>query len=103
MHHLINEYRPHQARYTLCRLVEKQVEKEKEELLAYENVCNDVKNVIDMYQHIHGSHLHEQLPNEANESKMDEEMQDLCIWAAITSKKHDFRPPTPPFDLLSDL
>lgn len=56
-----------------------------------------------MYQHIHGSHLHEQLPNEANESKMDEEMQDLCIWAAITSKKHDFRPPTPPFDLLSDL
>ncbi|KAG5438512.1 hypothetical protein PCANB_002616 [Pneumocystis canis] len=33
MHHLINEYRPHQARHTLCCLVEKQVENEKKKLL----------------------------------------------------------------------
>ncbi|CCJ31103.1 unnamed protein product [Pneumocystis jirovecii] len=43
MHHLINEYRPHQARHTLCCLVEKQVQEEKEKLLAYQNVCDDVK------------------------------------------------------------
>ncbi|EMR08222.2 hypothetical protein PNEG_03391 [Pneumocystis murina B123] len=52
MHHLINEYRPHQARHTLCRLVEKQVQEEKEQLLACEDVCNDIKDTIHAYKSI---------------------------------------------------
>ncbi|QSL67019.1 hypothetical protein MERGE_001406 [Pneumocystis wakefieldiae] len=67
MHHLINEYRPHQARHTLCCLVEKQVQEENEQLLACQEVCNDIKDVIHMYKSILEFNPDEQLPVEVDQ------------------------------------
>ncbi|KAG4305253.1 hypothetical protein PORY_001423 [Pneumocystis oryctolagi] len=52
IHHLINEYRPHQARHTLCCLIEKQVQDEREKLLACKHACDNVKRILSAHQHI---------------------------------------------------
>lgn len=53
IHHLLNEYRPHQSRESLILLLEKQVETKKDEIKEIERVCNEVeakiKNLVELY------------------------------------------------------
>jgi mediator of RNA polymerase II transcription subunit 7 len=47
MHALINEYRPHQARETLIREMERQVERKKREIEGVKKVKERVAEVLD--------------------------------------------------------
>lgn len=57
MHHLLNEYRPHQvvlhliwliqARETLCMMMEAEIERTKEEIRGIEEACDKVEQVLD--------------------------------------------------------
>ncbi|KAG4301063.1 hypothetical protein PCK1_002762 [Pneumocystis canis] len=87
MHHLINEYRPHQARHTLCCLVEKQVENEKKKLLDCQYTCNYIKNILFMYKRILDPKPHKDSQNKS-EVKLDSQVHDLRIWSVIDQKIH---------------
>ncbi|CUS24999.1 LAQU0S23e00760g1_1 [Lachancea quebecensis] len=43
IHHLLNEYRPHQSRESLIMLLEAQLEHKRSEIQHIEQVCNDVR------------------------------------------------------------
>ncbi|CCH44466.1 Mediator of RNA polymerase II transcription subunit 7 [Wickerhamomyces ciferrii] len=53
IHHILNEYRPHQSRESLIFLLEKQVETKKDEIKEIERVCKEVetkiKGLIELY------------------------------------------------------
>ncbi|KAG5438855.1 hypothetical protein PCK2_000920 [Pneumocystis canis] len=102
MHHLINEYRPHQARHTLCCLVKKQVENEKKKLLDCQHTCDYIKNILSMYKRILDPKPHEDLPNKS-ETKLDSQVYDLRIWSIIDREAHTPTHLTQPFDASSDL
>lgn len=72
----------------MCCLVEKQVQEENEQLLACQEVCNDIKDVIHMYKSILEFNPDEQLPVEVDQVEMEKETQDSHIWAIITSKNN---------------
>ncbi|KAJ4299061.1 Mediator of RNA polymerase II transcription subunit 7 [Kalmusia sp. IMI 367209] len=50
MHALINEYRPHQARETLIRIMEEQVERKRAEVEGVRKMATKVKEVLDGFE-----------------------------------------------------
>jgi mediator of RNA polymerase II transcription subunit 7 len=50
MHALINEYRPHQARETLIRLMEQQVERKRAEVEGVKRMAGKVKETLDGFE-----------------------------------------------------
>ncbi|KAL6709861.1 Mediator of RNA polymerase II transcription subunit 7 [Coniothyrium glycines] len=50
MHALINEYRPHQARETLIRKMEHQVERKKSEIAGVRRMADKVRNVLEEFK-----------------------------------------------------
>ncbi|KAH3687904.1 hypothetical protein WICPIJ_001121 [Wickerhamomyces pijperi] len=54
IHHLLNEYRPHQSRESLILLMEKQIDTKRNEIEEIENTC---KNVEEKIKHLIQSHV----------------------------------------------
>ncbi|KAG0670213.1 Mediator of RNA polymerase II transcription subunit 7 [Maudiozyma exigua] len=50
IHHLLNEYRPHQSRESLIMLLEEQLEHKKTEIQQIYDVCNQVQQKLDNIQ-----------------------------------------------------
>ena len=50
IHHLLNEYRPHQSRESLIMLLEEQLEHKKTEIQQIYDVCNEVQRKLDNIQ-----------------------------------------------------
>lgn len=50
IHHLLNEYRPHQSREALIMLLEEQLEHKKSEIQHINEVCADVQRKLDAIQ-----------------------------------------------------
>ena len=50
IHHLLNEYRPHQSREALIMLLEEQLEHKKSEIQQINEVCADVQRKLDAIQ-----------------------------------------------------
>jgi len=83
IHHLLNEYRPHQSRESLILLLEKQVETKKHEIKEIERVCNEVelkiKNLMELYVDNKNPKEIEGLNLENEEKDVDEEVNDEQI------------------------
>ncbi|SCV00709.1 LAMI_0G06832g1_1 [Lachancea mirantina] len=47
IHHLLNEYRPHQSRESLIMLLEEQLEYKKREIREIKSVCDNVRSQLD--------------------------------------------------------
>ena len=47
MHHLVNEWRPHQARETLCMLVRAQIEETKQSNMQVLEKCNEIEHILE--------------------------------------------------------
>ena len=50
IHHLLNEYRPHQSRESLIMLLEEQLEHKKAEIQHINDVCQEVQRKLDQIQ-----------------------------------------------------
>ncbi|OAK96812.1 mediator of RNA polymerase II transcription subunit 7 [Phaeosphaeriaceae sp. SRC1lsM3a] len=64
MHALINEYRPHQARETLIREMERQVERKKKEIEGVKKMRNRVAEVLEGFG--------KEIPSEKSDNKSEE-------------------------------
>jgi len=82
MHHLLNEYRPHQARETLISIYQMRLEKSRAENRARQEACEDVSGIL---EEVDGLLKSSQGPQDMESMTMENGLQtrDLRTWAAI--------------------
>lgn len=81
MHHLINEYRPHQARETLISMMQEQLVEQKTKLTDAEQACTKARDIIERFM----STLRA-MDDQAMQKQDSSQTRDLKIWDAINNR-----------------
>lgn len=81
-HHLLNLYRPHQARESLIMMMEEQLARSREEIKQMDKVKADIEGVLERLQ-TEGSHTATAQPSNASQLKEQDRKADSdsrLIW-----------------------
>jgi len=93
MHHLLNEYRPHQARETLCMMMEEEIERTRDEIRGIEEACEKVEEVLAKVNQ--GDRAISEMTGESVDIAVSKEVEDSKMEDIVheTTSKEDEAPP----------